>query len=371
MSAPYEGNSVTQPIPGLKGTNDDGGIGVSGHSETGIGVVGEGGRGSGSDVIGFHNATVGVIGRTSSDNNQAYGVYGEGSFGAGVRGYAPGGDGVQGVSDKFAGVSGQSRENVGVRGSGAATGVFGSSEAGEGVHGETASTVFAAVAGIHLNPRSSGAGVYGEQRGSGPGGFFKSESGEGVHGETHSNVFAAIAGIQLNPESTGAGVYGEHRGTGPAGFFKGKVIVTDDIILTNADCAEEFDFCADDCMLEPGTVAVINEQGVLRQSERAYDKRVAGVISGAGSYRPAIVLDRQLSSGAHPRLPIALFGKVYCKVDAQYGSITYGDLLTPSPTPGHAMKASDPAQAFGAVIGKALRPLQDGRGLIPILIALQ
>jgi hypothetical protein len=51
--------------------------------------------------------------------------------------------------------------------------------------------------------------------------------------------------------------------------------------------------------------------------------------------------------------------------------IEVGDLLTTSPTPGHAMKATDPVRAFGAVIGKALRALGDGQGLIPILVALQ
>jgi hypothetical protein len=35
------------------------------------------------------------------------------------------------------------------------------------------------------------------------------------------------------------------------------------------------------------------------------------------------------------------------------------------------MKAADPARAFGAVIGKALAPLDGGRGLIPVLVALQ
>jgi hypothetical protein len=35
------------------------------------------------------------------------------------------------------------------------------------------------------------------------------------------------------------------------------------------------------------------------------------------------------------------------------------------------MKADDPLQAFGTVIGKALRPLAAGQDLIPILIALQ
>jgi len=35
------------------------------------------------------------------------------------------------------------------------------------------------------------------------------------------------------------------------------------------------------------------------------------------------------------------------------------------------MGTNDAIKAFGAVIGKALRPLIDGKGLIPILIALQ
>jgi hypothetical protein len=35
------------------------------------------------------------------------------------------------------------------------------------------------------------------------------------------------------------------------------------------------------------------------------------------------------------------------------------------------MKAADREHAFGAVIGKALAPLPSGRGLIPILVALQ
>ena len=64
-------------------------------------------------------------------------------------------------------------------------------------------------------------------------------------------------------------------------------------------------------------------------------------------------------------------GKVFCKVDAQFGAIEVGDLLTTSPTTGHAMRAEDPMKAFGAVIGKALRPLAEGQGLIPVLIALQ
>jgi len=35
------------------------------------------------------------------------------------------------------------------------------------------------------------------------------------------------------------------------------------------------------------------------------------------------------------------------------------------------MKASNPGKAFGAIIGKALRPLAASCTLIPILVALQ
>ena len=146
--------------------------------------------------------------------------------------------------------------------------------------------------------------------------------------------------------------------------------MTGDLVLQNADCAEDFDIAITEAeVIEPGTVMVLDQHGALQPSQHAYDKRVAGVISGAGDYKPGIVLDKQPSD--NPRLPIALLGKVYCKVDAQQAPIAIGDLLTTSPTAGHAMKAEDPCRAFGAVIGKALRPLSAGQGLIPILIALQ
>jgi len=44
-------------------------------------------------------------------------------------------------------------------------------------------------------------------------------------------------------------------------------------------------------------------------------------------------------------------------VDAQYGAVKWAIVAT-SATPGHAMKVGEPLQAFGTVIGKALRPLK-------------
>jgi len=93
------------------------------------------------------------------------------------------------------------------------------------------------------------------------------------------------------------------------------------------------------------------------------------VVSGGGGFGPGIVLDQR--RGLADRRPVALLGKVYGKVDAGGGAIPIGDLLTTAATPGHAMRARDQERAFGAVIGKALAPLAKGRGLIPILVALQ
>lgn len=195
-----------------------------------------------------------------------------------------------------------------------------------------------------------------------------SDTGEGVMAQTRSNTSAALVALQSNPSSPTAALHAKHDGKLIAAIFEGDVEVTGDIRLTNADCAEDFNIGADS-PVEPGTVMVLGDEGALLPSQNAYDKRVAGVVSGAGSYKPGIVLDKQPNVGL--RQPIALLGKVFCKVDARYGAVEVGDLLTTSATEGHAMKACDPLKAFGTVIGKALRPLKEGRGLIPILIALQ
>lgn len=89
----------------------------------------------------------------------------------------------------------------------------------------------------------------------------------------------------------------------------------------------------------------------------------------AGNYKPGIILDKQNNNGN--RKPIAMMGKVYCKVDADASPIETGDMLTTSNIPGYAMRAIDPFKAFGAVIGKALASLKEGKGLIPILVVLQ
>lgn len=196
---------------------------------------------------------------------------------------------------------------------------------------------------------------------------------------------AIVKAIAVGPNENFVGVYAQSD-KNMAGWFNGEVLFTgevdiqsslhvkgnitcdQDVQLTNADVAEEFSVDAS-MAIDPGMVMVSSDKGTLEMCTQGYDKRVVGVVSGAGQYKPGVVLDKQGMTGR--RVPIALLGKVFCKVDAAYGPINIGDLLTTSPTPGHAMKVTDTAQGFGSVIGKALQACHQGNGLVPILVALQ
>jgi hypothetical protein len=260
-----------------------------------------------------------------------------------------------------AGVVGISSSGPATASPDSSTGVYGLDGTGGGLHASTSAGVF--------GESANGNGVCGS-----------SANWNGVEGDTGSAAHAGVAGVNRNG---GPAIWGQSSGN--AGEFQGNVLcsgqltvggnqtvsgsvtVKGDIFLPNQDCAEDFDVA--EPMIDGGTVVVINASGSLQSCTQAYDKRVAGVVSGAGDFRPAITLGRQESNAS--RMPVALLGKVYCKVDANYSPVEVGDLLTTSPTPGHAMKAAEPVRAFGSVIGKALRSLEAGQGLIPILIALQ
>jgi len=123
----------------------------------------------------------------------------------------------------------------------------------------------------------------------------------------------------------------------------------------------------------PGMVVSIDpdQTGQMRVCTRAYDPAVGGIISGANGIHPGVVL-RQAGTVADGALPIASLGRVWCWCDADAGgTITPGDLLTTSDTPGHAMRASDYGKAKGAILGKAMSPLKTGKGLVLVLVTLE
>jgi len=136
----------------------------------------------------------------------------------------------------------------------------------------------------------------------------------------------------------------------------------------SGDVAERFPSAA---QLEPGSVVSIDPAagGKVMAASRAYDRRVAGVVSGAKDYNPGITL--RADDERKNAVPVTLTGTVYCLASNVNGPIRAGDLLTTSTVPGHAMRATDADRAHGAIVGKALDDLHGDRGLVMILASLQ
>jgi polyhydroxyalkanoate synthesis regulator phasin len=120
---------------------------------------------------------------------------------------------------------------------------------------------------------------------------------------------------------------------------------------------------------EPGMVVTIAGTS-LEISRHAYSRAVAGVISGAGGLKPGLYMG-QANTEADGQYPVALSGRVYVWADASSGAIHPGDLLTTSDVPGHAMGVVDYEQSHGAILGKAMSTLEEGRGLVLALVSLQ
>lgn len=148
----------------------------------------------------------------------------------------------------------------------------------------------------------------------------------------------------------------------------GDVTVTGNIAAKYQDVAE---WVPASSALPAGTVVTLDptKSNHVEASSKAYDTRVAGVISA----QPGIALGE---SGANKVL-VATTGRVLVKVDASRGPIRVGDLLVTSGTHGLAMK-SEPIKVGGrlmhmpgTLIGKALEPLEKGSGKILVLLSLQ
>lgn len=140
------------------------------------------------------------------------------------------------------------------------------------------------------------------------------------------------------------------------------------------DVAEAFKITSTDTEIRPGMVVSISAEnaGELVLSSKSYERTVAGIISGAGDKHVGLQLGYAEEVKRGELTPVALTGQVWCYVDASYGAVVPGDLLTTSDTVGHAMKVTDYMQAQGAVIGKAMTPLKSGgKGLVLVLVSLQ
>lgn len=152
----------------------------------------------------------------------------------------------------------------------------------------------------------------------------------------------------------------------------GRTTVTILQITGGADLSEQFRVSSARQEPVPGQVVSIDAErpGDLVVSSRAYDRAVAGVISGAGGVNPGMLMG-QASSIADGEHPVALTGRVWCRCETSSGPIRPGDLLTTSDVPGCAMTVTDYDRAHGATIGKAMTGLEEGEGLVLVLVSLQ
>jgi hypothetical protein len=229
-----------------------------------------------------------------------------------------------------------------------------------------------AVFGKHT---SDWVGVWGESQSS-SGTVGKSNTWSGVYGESNTN-----AGVWGRSNNGGYGVYGEAQVAGGiGGYFRnnaggealhvdGKAAVKTLQILGGADLAERF-VAGEEA--EPGTVMAIDPKapGHMRIADEPYCRRVAGVVSGAGSLPAGVTLGMQGQDEAGS-VPIALTGRVWVKCDAISAPIQPGDLLTTSKIRGHAMAATDASRSAGAILGKAMTSLEAGTGMVLVLVSLQ
>lgn len=142
-------------------------------------------------------------------------------------------------------------------------------------------------------------------------------------------------------------------------------------ITGGSDLAEPFELVNAKSAKSGMVVSIDPERlGQLRIANQAYDRTVAGIISGANGLNTGLLMKKE-DSTVDGSLPVALTGRVYCWADASKISIQPGDLLTTSNIPGHTMKVTDYSRAQGAIIGKAMSSLKTGRGLILVLVSLQ
>ena len=305
----------------IAGSNPDG-IGVQGSSGDGYGVVGLGGGTGGIGVYGWgmEADTIGVFGAGFNENS--YGGYFNG------RGFFAGNVGI--------GVTSPTRR-LHVKSSGYTDGMEVTSSDGDQL--------------FRVRESSNGAcGVY----------VSDADGGNTV-------VIGGDGYTYFNAGNVGIGTTNPQSALDVAGWTRTEVLE----ITGGSDLAEPFEIDSADAA-EPGMVVCIDPEnpGELEVSRTSYDRRVAGIISGAGGIKAGMLMG-QKGSKADGTTPVALTGRVYCLADASKGPIRPGDLLTTSDIPGHAMKVTDYTKAQGAIIGKAMSSLKQDQGLVLVLVSLQ
>lgn len=272
-----------------------------------------------------------------------------------------------------AGVYGSSNSTGGWGVFGEASSATGTNSEVRGVTNSTDSNATGAF-GLAINAAAAGAGVKGQNNGTGGYGVWGQggNGATGVLGQTNSTTRHGVwainsgTGVALRAEGGGDLIQAwsqtpvdlRFRVTNTGGVFADAAYQT-----PAADFAEMMPAVEG---LEATDVLVIGPDGRLERSTAAYQRTVVGV----HSTKPAFLGGAGIGADLSGQVPLAVVGIVPVKASAENGAIQPGHMLVASDTPGHAMAAGDDAPQ-GTVIGKALEGLDNGVGVIQILVILQ
>jgi hypothetical protein len=245
-----------------------------------------------------------------------------------------------------------------------------------GIYGVTTSPNGFGIIGANNATSGSGGGVLGTSNNGQPGvnGSNLATSGfaSGIYGSTSSPsavvaLLRAQAGGDIITGQVGVGNAAKNvvrvDSTGK-GFFDGGTQTG------GADFAESVAVSRSGNLYQPGDLLIVDASAdrQLTFASEPYSPLVAGIYST----KPGVLATpHSMRETTENEIPLAIVGIVPCKVSAENGAIDRGDLLVTSATPGYAMKGTDRGRMLGAVVGKALEPLREGKGVIQVLVTLQ
>ena len=350
------------------------------------------GTGTGLELTTSSATGKGIVGHATATTGNAYGVYGRSDSAAGA-----------GVFGEATSNTGNTSGVYGVTGSSTGRGVYGyaSTSYGEnyGVYGESASVVGKGVYGkaqkYGVYGEAQTYGVYGKATGTSNGKGVYGEGVQGVYGFSNDNYGTGVVGLASGPVgSVGVRAQSDYGNPLEAYNVAERVFYVDNDGDVYADrayhCGQSINDSAGDldeteispCLvddapadfaevlpaageLEPGDVLVIGPDGRLTRTTTPYDPAVVGVYSTRPGY-----VGGAANLGREGFVPLAVVGVVPVKASAENGPIHPGDLLVTAATPGHAMPAGE-NPPLGTVLGKALEGLEEGTGVIRILVMLR
>lgn len=324
-----------------------GGNGGSGAAGSG------GGGGGGAHSIGVTNGTQATGGTGGNPLAAAAGAANSGAGGGG--GATAAATGAAGGAAYFGGAGGASSSSSGAGNSGAGGGSYkGGSAGGAGGSIATTYTLRQGGAGGSAFSVSGGGGTAGTTEGlaGGAGGAGTVTGGAGGGGgATGSAVAGGAGGVGGARGGGGGGGGASNTTTGSAGGAGGvghlRVFT---LTGAGADLAEIYG--TRDESIEAGDIVAIDYEmnAGVKKTVLGYEMGAVGIVST----NPGLVVGDVSDFGAEPVL-VALSGRVPVKVNMENGPIKKGDYLTPSNTPGVAMRATK----AGTIVGQAMTEYTD------------